>query len=121
VDDKRQQPLAAIAATDTNRIQPGAPMTNFNNLAGPIRELSVLAASLLAGLFLLPLALYFASPFVLGIYGGSGYAEFSGILRQDIRTGQPGAWIMVVSPYVALQALRLSLIGWSQCGVMRNS
>ena len=95
-------------------------MTRLKNLAGPVRELSVLAGSLLTGLLLIPLALYYASPIVLGHYGGSGYAEFFGILLQDLRAGQPGAWIMVISPYAALQALRLSIIGWLQCSAIRN-
>ncbi len=96
-------------------------MTNIRNLVVPARELLLLAGSLLAGLLLVPLALYFSSPFILGNYGGSGYAEFLGILLRDVRAGQPGAWIIVVSPYAAMLALRLSIIGWLQCGAIRNT
>jgi hypothetical protein len=96
-------------------------MTASRTLAGSIREISVLAGCLLAGLMLIPLALYFASAFVLGNYGGSGYAEFFSTLLNDVRAGQTGAWILVISPYAAIQALRLSILGWLQCGAIRSS
>ena len=93
-------------------------MANFRAPAGPIRELSVLAGSLLAGLLLLPFALFFVSKFVLGNYGGGGYAEFFATLLRDVGAGQLGAWILIIAPYPAWQVLRLSLFGWTRFGAI---
>ena len=81
----------------------------------------MLAGSLLVGALLIPLALYVTSPLLLGTYGGSGYAEFFDIFIRDVRAGQMGALILVISPYAALLALRLSIIGWLQCGAARST
>ena len=77
-----------------------------------LRETALFLALLLAGLVLLPIAIYWIGPHVLGEFGGHGFSDFYGSLGARIRTGELAAWFLVLSPYLAIQVLRLTLHGW---------
>ena len=54
----------------------------------------------------------FVGKIVFGAYGGAGFAEFFGTLNGKIRSGDLVAWFLVLSPWLALQVLRLMVFGW---------
>ena len=64
---------------------------------------------LLAGLFLLPLAVYLVGSALFGEYGGSEFSAFYGTLHSELRGGTPSVWFLVLSPYLIWQLLRLTL------------
>lgn len=76
------------------------------------RETALLVILVFAGLVLLPVAIYWIGPLVLGEYGGYGFADFFGSLGARIRSGEPAAWFLVLSPYLAVQTLRLMRFAW---------
>lgn len=77
-----------------------------------MREVALLLVLVLAGLVLVPIAIYWIGPQLLGEFGGHGFADFFGSLAARIRSGEAAAWFLVLSPYLAVQMLRLTLLGW---------
>jgi len=63
---------------------------------------------LLAGLVLLPMAVYIVGRQVFGDYGGAGFPAFYGMLHSDLRSGRPAIWFLVLSPYLVWQTARLT-------------
>jgi hypothetical protein len=76
------------------------------------QEAAVFAVFLFFGLVLLPIAIWFVGKAVFGAYGGAGFADFYGTLSGKIRSGDVVAWFLVLSPWLAWQALRLTVLGW---------
>ncbi len=76
------------------------------------RESALLLMLLLFGLVLMPIAIYVVGRNLFGTYGGAGYGEFFNILSGKVRSGDRVAWFLILSPYLALQTLRLTLYGW---------
>ena len=76
------------------------------------KEAALLAILLFLGLVILPILIWFVGKAVFGAYGGSGYFEFFGTLSGKIRAGDPVAWFLVLSPWLALQVVRLAIAGW---------
>ena len=76
------------------------------------REFSLFIGLLFFGLVLMPVAIYALGQRVFGDYGGNGYAAFFGTLSGKIRSGDPVAWFLILSPYLAVQTLRLAAFGW---------
>lgn len=72
-------------------------------------EIALALCFIFAGLVLLPLAIYLTGQSVFGDYGGVGFADFYGRLSSDIRDGRPVVWFLVLSPYLILMLLRLTL------------
>lgn len=78
-----------------------------------IRNEAILAGLLLAfGLFILPVAIYFVGQQIIGEYEGNGavglvLALWSALVRAD-----GVAWILVLSPYLVIQLLRLTWKIW---------
>jgi hypothetical protein len=77
-----------------------------------LREVALFLGLLFTGLVLLPVVIYWIGPRVLGDYGGYGFADFFGSLAARLRAGEPAAWFLVLSPYLAIQVLRLTRFGW---------
>jgi hypothetical protein len=71
------------------------------------RELRFAVAGLVAGVVVLPFAIYVAGAATLGPYEG-GLAPFLGKLYGDLAHGAPGALALVAGPYVVFQLLRLT-------------
>lgn len=76
------------------------------------KEAAILAAFLFFGLAILPVLIWFVGKAVFGEYGGAGYAEFYGTLSSKVRGGDLVAWFLVLSPWLALQLVRLAMAGW---------
>ncbi len=73
------------------------------------REIAVILWCALAGVFLLPLAIYLVGQSVFGDYGGGGFADFYREMHYQLRGGDPVVWYLVSSPYIFWQTLRLTL------------
>ena len=82
------------------------------------KEAAILAALLFCGLVLLPILVWFVGKIVFGAYGGAGFAEFYGSLSGKIRAFDLAAWFLVLSPWLAWQAVRLTIFGWRKAGKM---
>jgi len=79
-------------------------------------ELALFLWLLLAGLTLLPLAVYFVGEAVFGKYDGSGFAEFYRMLHGELRDGEPALWFLSLSPYIIWQLLRLTVKAFRVAG-----
>jgi hypothetical protein len=77
-----------------------------------LREAALLLGLLLVGLVVVPFSIYLIGPRLLGEFGGHGFADFFGSLSARIRAGEASAWFLVLSPYLIVQALRLTWFGW---------
>lgn len=73
------------------------------------REAALLLWFALAGILLLPLAIYLVGQSVFGDYGGGAFADFYRDLHSRLRGGDPVVWYLVCSPYVFWQLLRITL------------
>jgi hypothetical protein len=70
------------------------------------RELRRFAVIVAASLTVLPLLVYLAGVLTLGPYEG-GLPAFLRSLYGAFLSLKPGAWLLLLGPYVLLQALRL--------------
>jgi hypothetical protein len=82
------------------------------------KEAAVFLVLLLIGLVLLPICIWFVGNAVFGAYDGAGYSDFFGTLSGKIRSGNPVAWFLVLSPWIVWQCLRLIAFGWRSAGEM---
>jgi len=80
------------------------------------RELALLTGFLFFGLVVLPVIIYYVGQSVFGVYGGASYGDFFGTLGGRVRGGDYVAWFLIMSPYLGLQTLRLTLFGWRAAG-----
>ena len=80
------------------------------------KEAALFVALLFVGLVLLPVLVWFVGKAIFGAYGGHGFADFFGNLSGRIRSGNLGAWFLVLSPWLALQIIRLAALGWRFAG-----
>ena len=70
------------------------------------REIKLFLTLLLVGLVLLPGVIYVVGHAIFGDFGGSGLASFYRSLIGELVTGEPGAWFLILSPYLVWQTLR---------------
>jgi hypothetical protein len=71
------------------------------------REIAIAAALFAAGLLVLPPAVYWAGRQVVGEYGGGGALALADQIWADFMQLEPGAWLLVLSPYLLVQLIRL--------------
>jgi hypothetical protein len=72
------------------------------------REIAIAAGLFAAGLLLLPPAIYWVGRQVAGDYGGGGGPlALADQIWADFMQLEPGAWLLVLSPYLLLQLVRL--------------
>lgn len=77
--------------------------------ASRLRKEAILFGLLfLCGLLLLPIAIYLVGNNVFGGYGDGGLREFLAALAGRALTADPAALLLVLSPYLVVQGLRLS-------------
>ena len=76
------------------------------------REVALFVGLLFVGFVIVPIALYWIGPHVLGEFGGNGYTDFFGDLSARVRSGDLAAWFFILAPYLALQTLRLTWHAW---------
>lgn len=77
-----------------------------------LRETALFLGLLFFGFVLLPIGIYLLGQEVFGDYGGYGFADFFGTLSLKVRSGEPVAWFLVLSPYLVWQVARLTIFGW---------
>lgn len=80
------------------------------------REAALFLIMLFVGLAILPTIIYFIGRSLFGEYGGVGFSGFYGMLHGELRSGEPVVWFLVLSPYLAWQALRLTILGFRSAG-----
>lgn len=76
------------------------------------RESILLVALVVAGLLLLPVAIYLVGQAVFGDYSDGGFADFYWQLLKQLRSGDLLVWYLILSPYLAWQLARLTLWGF---------
>ena len=74
-----------------------------------MHELALALTLIFAGLVLLPLAIYVTGQSVFGEYSGAGFSDFYRRLTGDVRDGRSLVWFLVLSPYLILMLLRLTI------------
>ena len=79
------------------------------------REAALLVAWLFFGLVLLPVVIYLVGGRVFGDYGGHGYGDFFRALSGKVRGAELDALFLVLSPYLAYQAVRLTTAVYRFC------
>ena len=77
-----------------------------------LKETALLIGLLFIGFVIMPIAIYWIGPRVLGEFGGYGYSDFFGGLSARIRGGDLVAWLFVLSPYLVWQILRITLFAF---------
>ena len=84
-----------------------------------LNETALALSFFFAGLVLLPLAIYFTGQSVFGEYGGAGFSDFYGRLSGEIREGRPAVWFLVLTPYLILMLLRLTIWAFRRSSAAR--
>ena len=74
-----------------------------------LKEIAVIGGFILAGLVVLPMLVYLVGQRVFGDYGASGFKEFYLRLHEDLRSGEPAAVFLLLSPCILWLLLRLTL------------
>jgi hypothetical protein len=74
-----------------------------------LNELALALAFIFGGLVLLPLAIYLTGQSVFGDYGGAGFSDFYRQLSGDVREGRPVVLFLILSPYLILMLMRLTI------------
>lgn len=82
-----------------------------------MNEMALALMLVFAGMALLPLAIYLTGQSVFGTYGGAGFSDFYGRLSGELRDGSAVVWFLVLSPYLMLMLLRLTI--WAFLRVRR--
>lgn len=72
------------------------------------KELLIAAILLSFGTLLLPVAVFMVGQQILGSYEGGGVADLSQAVWSALLAGRASAWLLVLSPYLVIQLLRLS-------------
>ena len=75
-------------------------------------ELALFLALLFAGVTLLPLGIWFIGQNVFGDYAGQGFQDFYGTFSARLRSLDGSSWFLVLAPWLAIMALRLTAWGW---------
>ncbi len=74
------------------------------------KELILFGVLFLIGLLVLPVVIFVVGKAVFSNYGGGGLADFVGGVLRRVFTGEAAALLLVLSPYLLWQVLRLSLL-----------
>jgi hypothetical protein len=71
------------------------------------REIAIAAALFAAGLLLLPPVIYWVGRQIAGDYAGGGPLALADQIWAGLMQPELAAWLLVLSPYVLLQLVRL--------------
>ena len=92
-------------------------MASNNPLKHPVgREIILFVALASIGIALLPLAIFFVGDAVFGSYGGDGFGDFYESLLGKLGRADRFAWLLVLSPYIIVQLIRIMALGWRLAG-----
>jgi len=83
--------------------------TNVSWKNTAIRESVVFLYLFAAGLLVLPALVYLVGKSIFGEYGGTGFGAFYGVLHSGLLGGDLAVWLLVLTPYIVWQLLRLTL------------
>ena len=81
-----------------------------------VREALLFLVLAIIGIALLPLAVFFVGDAVFGSYGGDGFGDFFESLLGKLGRADRFAWLLVLSPYIVVQVLRMMAMGWRLAG-----
>ena len=73
------------------------------------REAVISLALILAGLILVPVAIWFVGKNVFGGYDGDGFGGFYAELIARLGSGSAVAWFLVLSPLIGVIVIRLTI------------
>jgi hypothetical protein len=77
------------------------------------REVAIGSGLLAFGLFVLPFAIYIVGQSVIGDYGADlGMLALAETIWSDFLALRPITWVLVLSPYLVVQLLRLVRRAW---------
>jgi hypothetical protein len=77
------------------------------------REILICVVFLLVGLVGLPVSIYFVGLKVIGPYApDQGVIDLMRTIWTDLAAPRLGAWLLVLSPYLVIQLLRLTVRAW---------
>lgn len=74
-----------------------------------LKETAVIGGLVLAGLVALPILIYVVGQAVFGEYGGTGFPDFYVRLHEELRSGEPAAVFLLLSPPILWLLLRLAI------------
>ena len=80
------------------------------------KEFIVLLIFIFLSLLVLPIIIFVVGELVFGKYEGNGYMGFLTELIEKLYSGNYVTWILILSPYIGWQILRLSLYLWKPPG-----
>ena len=80
------------------------------------RELILFVALAIVGITVLPIAVFYVGDLVFGAYGGDGFGDFFESLAGKLARADRFAWLLVLSPYIIMQTLRIMAMGWRLAG-----
>ena len=87
----------------------GRALRQLPHLSAWIRELLLLGICLVAGVVLVPCLLYLVGRMALGGYAHGGMESLFADFASALRAGDAVSWVMALSPYVMLWAVRASV------------
>ena len=76
------------------------------------KEAILLLILFVAGIVLMPAAIYFVGQMIFGTYGGDGFGGFFGAIGKKLIAADGVAWLLVASPYLIVQCLRITAYAW---------
>jgi len=80
------------------------------------REAILFSLLLLAGLAVLPGAVYYIGNAVFGEFGGNGLGGFYGMIFGQLAVGEASIWFLVLSPYLVWQLCRFTIKAFRLAG-----
>ena len=73
------------------------------------REAFLIIACLSFGLLILPVLVFIVGQVIFGEFAGGGLGAFFADIHRMLRSGNVVVWFLVLSPYLIIQTLRLSI------------
>lgn len=87
-------------------------IASFRSRSPLARESLRLLASLVVGVVLLPIAVYWTGVKILGPYTGGGFWAYWGDFFRGLAHGEWSWWLLAAGPYVLLLFVRAVRSGW---------
>jgi len=106
--------------TNPSMLASGTPSMNTREILKKpsVRKEAILLASLLPfGIIFMPTAAYVVGRLAFGDYAGAGFGGFFASIGAKLLAADGVAWLLVASPYLILQCLRLTVFGWRRVSI----
>jgi len=79
-------------------------------------EAMLLVGLLIFGIICIPGAVYLVGQLIFGDFAGDGFRDFFASISTKLLAADGAAWLLVASPYLVLQCLRLTRYTWRRIG-----